>query len=88
MTDQTATEISKKAFDTQQQEQILHLRFEEFVRKWAPKDRSAGHFEADLFMLVRVIHADAARPYEASMNAMLRSLPLATFTTKVGDDVA
>ncbi|MCM2441144.1 hypothetical protein HGO34_15590 [Agrobacterium vitis] len=50
---------------------VLTKQFEHFVRKWAPQARQS-EFDADLFMLVRAIQQDAAKPYEAAMSSILK----------------
>lgn len=58
------------------EEYTLMKRMEHFVRKWSPPGRQS-EFDADLFMLVRMIHADAAKPYAATMERVMKSaMPL------------
>lgn len=61
-------------------EYTLMRRVEHFVRKWSPPGRQ-GEFDADLFMLVRAIHADSAKPFEATVRKVMGlAMPLASFS--------
>lgn len=81
--DQTATGIAK-ATDEARSGDVLRQQFEEFVRQWAPADpRANARFHSELFMMVRTIQADAARPYERAMGLMMGAMPLVHMPGKV-----
>lgn len=68
---QTATEQQRKDDEAT----ILNRTIEAFLREWRPENRSdAVMFELALINLVRVIHRDAAKPYEKTMESMMKSL--------------
>ncbi len=76
----TATETAMRDNERQRSESILHQRFEYFLRKWAPEGESR-EFEADLFMLVRTIHEDAARPFSGMLQSSLKAALMVAPTT-------
>lgn len=67
--------IDMKEHDEAQRKRALHQHFENFLRKWAPRNRDSREFEADLFMLTRAIHEDAARPFGAMLEKSLMAMP-------------
>lgn len=73
----TATELRSKEVE----EHIIAQHFEKMFRKYAPRGRES-EYHMDLMMMVRAIHADAAKPYEQAMNQMMRAMPLMTIARK------
>lgn len=70
---ETLTESRSKEVE----EHIIAQHFEKMFRKYAPKGRES-EYHMDLMMMVRAIHADAAKPYEQAMNKMMQAMPLYT----------
>ena len=72
MNEKTATQVREEGRD----ESILHQHFQRFLKRWAPEDRQRSYeFEADLMMLMRAIHADAAKPMEQALTTALKAMP-------------
>lgn len=61
--------------ESQRSEENLQRKFESFVRCWAPM-HSEHQFHADLHMLIRAVHQDAAKPYEKAMSQMMSAMPI------------
>jgi hypothetical protein len=76
MTDPTPGKTATQVRQDENELSALHKTFEAFLNQWKPEDRcEASRFEADLFMLVRAIHADAAKPMEKALTASLSAMP-------------
>lgn len=69
--------------DRAHQERALHQSYEHFLKKWAPAVGASREFEADLYMLVRAIHQDAARPFGKMLEAALTAMPTAAMSVVV-----
>ena len=65
---------------------ILNQRMEHFIKKYAPKDAyDASQFHVALHELMRATFAEASKPYERTMSAMMKNmapLTMMPFTPK------
>ena len=67
-------EMEKHRFDAN--ERILDQRIAHFIRKWRPREsHDAIDFDMEFHNLLRSAYAQAAVPYQKTMDAMLRSMP-------------
>ncbi|WP_421930061.1 hypothetical protein [Nitratireductor rhodophyticola] len=62
--------------ESARQERVLHEHFGFFLRKWAPKGHRDREFEADLHMLVRAVHQDAAQPFSKILERAFAAMPI------------
>jgi hypothetical protein len=69
--------VEQEKFRKEQQARISELRFEQFVRRWAPDDpREASEFHAQLYSLyIQVVH-DAQEPLLKQVTAMMAAMPV------------
>lgn len=74
-----------KDTDDDFRQSVLHRRFAFFLKKWAPKGEDR-EFEADLYMLTRTIHDDAAKPFTATLSAFYLNSPINWPTTALNSD--
>ena len=57
---------------------ILNQRIEHFSKRYRPKDDYEGwRFDAALHELMRATYAEASKPYERTMSAMMNNLSVA-----------
>lgn len=66
----------------QREEEILFSVTQGFFKRWEPKDdaHERARFYAEFFYLVRVIHADSAKPYRKAMESVaVNSLTLSSY---------
>ena len=56
----------------------LDLRIADFIERWKPTDdsREAFEFQVQLNELIRSTYAEAAKPYQKQMMAMLQAMPI------------
>lgn len=69
-----------KERDDWQDENIFNQRIEHFIKQYEPRDeRDRSQFHMHLHDLMRCAYGLAAKPYERTMQSMLKSLPIVNF---------
>ena len=72
--------------EAEMQKDIAYRRFEHFIRRWAPKNAEDRQFEADLFVLISAVYAEADKPYRRMIEASLYGNFVVGFKKKTDAD--
>ena len=71
----TATEAMMNENRDERDNNILNLRMERFIKEYAPKDPyGASQFHVALHELMRATFAEASKPYERTMDGLMKSV--------------